>query len=71
MEVLDNVKDKKRLWKPLNSKSCNGKAVCYTTVGPNGCNCIGFVVDVVLVFFRSGRKASSYLLASERTKHLR
>jgi hypothetical protein len=28
------------------------------------------VVDVVLVL-RSGRKASSYLLASERTKHLR
>jgi hypothetical protein len=25
-----------------------GKEVEY--VGPNGCNCIGFVVDVVLVF---------------------
>jgi hypothetical protein len=29
------------------------------------------VVDVVLVFLENGRKASSYLLASERTKHLR
>jgi hypothetical protein len=35
----------------------------FGTVGPNGCNCIGFVVDVVLVL-RSGRKAGSYLLAS-------
>lgn len=38
IEVLNNVKDKKRLWKLLNSKSYNGKAIYYTT---NTVNVIG------------------------------
>jgi hypothetical protein len=35
------------------------------TVGPNGCNCIGFVVDVVLVFRKmGGRPVAIYLLVN-------
>jgi hypothetical protein len=35
----------------------------YQFVGPNGCNCIGFVVDVVLISKVGGRPVAIYLQA--------
>ncbi len=66
MEVLSNVKDKKRLWELLNSKSCNGQAVCYTIDTINVVSNLQTRYNLALALAMMHRKAKvlQYLAAS-------